>query len=410
MSSPAHYDNFMPPPVVQVWQKRALGAAVPLSVAAIVGWVFAYVRPGDNEFYRAYLLGYMWLIGLSLGSLALLMTYHTTGGSWGTVIRRPLEAAARTLWAVAIGFVPILIGIQRLYPWARPELVAGSAELQRIGASYLNLRFFVLRAVLYFVAWIALMVWLTRASDRQDRENVVLDVPLRHVSAAGLVIYALTLTFASVDWVMSLSPSWSSTIYGLLYLAGQGLIALSFAVIVLAGLVRYEPMNHIVQPDQFHDHGKLMLAFTMLWGWFTLSQWLIIWAGNLPDEISWYLARSSPGWHAYAWFVVLGQFFVPFFILLSRGFKIDSRKLQKLAIYIIFIRYCDLFWYIMPSFDNRRNHWGYSWQYAVVPAAMLCWWLALFFRNLSQRPLLAVRDDHVKILVEESHEYEHERA
>jgi hypothetical protein len=148
----------------------------------------------------------------------------------------------------------------------------------------------------------------------------------------------------------------------------------------------------------------------MLWGWFTLSQWLIVWAGNLPDEISWYLARSSPGWHAYAWFMVLGQFFIPFFILLSRDFKSDFRKLQKLAIYIIFIRYCDLFWYIMPSFENRRNHWGYSWQYAVVPAAMLCWWLALFFRNLNQRPLLAVRDDHVKILVEESHEYEHERA
>jgi hypothetical protein len=410
MSSSAQYDNFMPPPEVAVWQKRAVSAAVPLSIAAVVGWVLAYVRPGDDEFYRAYLLGYMWVIGLSLGSLALLMTYHTTGGAWGTVIRRQLEAASRTLWVVAIGFVPILLGVRRLYPWARPELVAGSAELRRIGASYLNVRFFLLRAVLYFIAWIALMVWLTRASDRQDRENVVLDVPLRHVSGAGLVIYALTLTFASVDWVMSLSPPWSSTIYGLLYLAGQGLIALSFAVAVLAALARRAPMNRIVQADQFLDHGKLMLAFTMLWGWFTLSQWLIVWAGNLPDEISWYLARSSPGWHAYAWFMVLGQFFVPFFILLSRDFKSDFRKLQKLAVYIIFIRYCDLFWYIMPSFENRRNHWGYSWQYAVVPAAMLCWWLALFFRNLNKRPLLAVRDDHVKILVEESHEYEHERA
>jgi hypothetical protein len=209
---------------------------------------------------------------------------------------------------------------------------------------------------------------------------------------------------------MSLSPLWSSTIYALLYMAGHGLIALSFAVIVLAALARHEPMRHIAKPDQVLDHGKLLLAFTMLWGWFTLSQWLIIWAGNLPDEISWYLDRSSPGWHAYAWFMVLGQFFIPFFILLSRGFKKDMRKLAKLGIYIIFIRYCDLFWYIVPNFENRKNHFGYSWQYAVVPAAMLCWWLALFFRNLSQRPLLAVHDDHVKIMLEKGHEYERERA
>jgi hypothetical protein len=410
MSSPAQHDNFLPPAAVQAWQKRAAGVAVPLTVAALVGWVLAYIQPGNDEFYRAYLLGYMWLLGLSLGSLALLMLYHTTGGDWGTVIRRPLEAAARNLWALAVGFIPILLGVHRLYPWAKPEVVAHSTDLQRIGPVYLNVPHFVFRAVLYFVAWIALMMWLTRASDRQDRESVVLDAPLRRVGAAGLVVYALTLTFASVDWVMSLSPLWSSTIYALLYMAGQGMIALCLAVAVLAALMRYEPMRHIAKPGQFLDHGNLLLAFTMLWGWFTLSQWLIIWAGNLPDEISWYLDRSSPGWHGYATFIVLAQFFIPFFILLSRGFKADYRQLRKLALYVIFIRYCDLFWYIMPNFANRRNHFGYSWQYVAVPAAMLCWWLVLYFRNLSKRPLLAVHDDHVKIMLEEGHEYERERA
>jgi hypothetical protein len=411
MSSPAQTGNFMPPSVVQAWQNRALTCAVPLTVAALAGWALAWLR-GDNEFYRAYLLGYMWVLGLSLGSLALLMVYHTTGGAWGTVLRRPLEAAMRTIWVVAIGFVPILLGLHRLYPWARPEEVARRPELQRLASLYLTPRLFTLRAVLYFIAWIALAVWMARASARQDRENVVLDKPLRAVGGAGLVVYALTLTFATVDWVMSLSAPWSSTIYGLLYMVGQGMIALSLAVVVLAGLVRRPPMQGLVQADQFLDHGKLLLTFTMLWGWFTLSQWLIIWAGNLPDEISWYLDRSSPGWHAFSWCVVLGQFFVPFFLLLSRDFKKDPRKLQKLALYIILVRYWDLFWYIVPGFENRKQHWGYSWQYAVAPLAMLCWWLVLYFHNLGHRPLLAVQDDHVKLILEEAagDAYEHERA
>jgi hypothetical protein len=311
---------------------------------------------------------------------------------------------------VAIAFLPILSGVHRLYPWSRPEVVARSAELQRLGAYYLNLNSFVGRAVLYFIVWIALSVWLTRASDRQDREPAVLDAPLRRVSGAGLVLYVLTLTFATVDWVMSLTPPWSSTIYGLLFLAGHGLIALSLAVAVLAALVRYEPMKGIVKTDQFLDHGKLLLAFTMLWGWFTLSQWLIIWAGNLPDEISWYLDRSRPVWHALAWLVVLGQFFVPFFILLSRSFKSDARKLQKLALYIIFIRYWDLYWYIMPAFENRGQLWSRAWIYAAVPLALLSGWLALFFYNLRRRPLLAVYDEHVELVLGKGHEFQPERA
>jgi hypothetical protein len=410
MSSPAQHSNLMPPPVVKVWRGRAVMIAIPFTVVAVIGWVLTMVRANYDEFYRAYLLGYMWVIGLSLGPLALLMVYHTTGGAWGTVIRRPLEAASRTLWAVAIGFIPIVIGIHRLYPWAKPELVAKSADLQRVAHQYMNPRLFVFRALLYFIMWIALATWLARASDRQDREPAVLDAPLRHVSGAGLVVYALSLTFAAVDWTMSLSPPWTSSIYGLLYMAGHGLIALSLAVVVLAALVRYEPMRGVVKPDQFLDHGKLLLAFTMLWGWFTLSQWLIIWAGNLPDEISWYLDRTRGGWREFAWFMVIGQFFVPFFILLSRGFKSNSQKLQKLALYIIFIRYWDLFWYIVPNFENRKGHWGYSWQYAVVPIAMLSWWVALFLYYLGRRPLLAIYDDHVTIILGEGHEFEHERA
>jgi hypothetical protein len=404
MSAKIQSADFMPPPVVKEWQKRAITAAIPLTIAAAAGWAITLLHPGDNVFYRAYLLGYMWVLGLALGSLALLMLYHTTGGAWGTVIRRQLEAATQTLWALAIGFVPLLIGIHRLYPWAQDQWLANHTDVQPTATHYLNVPFFLLRAVIYFVAWIALAAWLNKVSNRQDRESGNWDKPLRHVSGVGLLIYALTVTFATVDWLMSLSAPWVSSIYGFLILAGQALISLSFAVIILAGLTKYAPMKDVVKPDQVLDHGKLLLAFTMLWGWFTLSQWLIIWAGNLPDEISWYLDRFSPGWHAFAWFIVMGQFFLPFFILLSRAFKTRSQKLEKLAIFIIFMRYWDLFWYLMPNF--HKQEWGYSWQYAVVPLAMLSGWLALYFYYLNRRPLLVLQDDHVKLVLENHHEFE----
>jgi hypothetical protein len=403
--------ELMPPAAVAAWQRRALLIAVPFTVLAVIGWILASVVPHYDQFYRSYLLGYLLCWGVSVGSLAVLMIYHTTGGEWGTVLRRILEAASRTLWAVAIGFIPILIGIHRLYPWSRAEEIAKDPHLQQtLGPQYLNLKYFIARALLYFVAWIALAIWMNRQSDRQDLEPVVLDRRLRHVGGAGLVVYAFTVTFAAIDWGMSLDLHWTSTIYGLLYFAGQGLITWSFAVIVLGALVRYRPMREIVRREAFLDNGKLLLACTMLWGWFTLSQWLIIWAGNLPEEIAWYLSRTRGGWREFAYFLVIGQFFIPFFLLLSRSLKSDGRTLGKLALWIIFMRYCDLYWFVMPNFENRKGHFHFSWQDAAVPIAMASWWVYLFLGYLRRRPLLAVYDDHVKLLLEKGHELEHERA
>jgi hypothetical protein len=409
--TPASHDNFAPPPAVAVWQRRSLLFAIPFTIAAIIGWVLTYTRPDYDQFYHSYLLGYMWCFGMALGSMAVLMIYHTTGGAWGTAIRRILEAGSRTMWVMAIAFVPILIGLHRIYPWSRPEVVAKDPDLQRLSAHYLSLRYFIFRAVLYFIAWIALSVWLNRQSERQDREHLVLDARLRAVSCSGLVVYAFTVTFAVIDWTMSIDPHWISSIYGLLFFAGHGLITWSLAVIVLAGLMRYEPMKSIIKPPQVLDNGKLLLACTMLWGWFTLSQWLIIWAGNLPDEIPWYMNRTRGGWREFAYFIVIGQFFLPFFLLLSRSLKSNVRKLAAVALWIIFMRYWDLYWLIVPNFESRKGHFYYSWQDAVVPLAMLGWWLYLFFGYLKQRPLFALQDDHFKLLLEEGpHEFQRERA
>jgi hypothetical protein len=410
MSSPAHANDYAPPAVVALWQRRALLVAVPFSLAALAGWALAYLPPGNDQFFRSYLVGFTLVLGLALGSLGLLMVYHATGGNWGTVSRRILEAGSRTLWAVALAFLPILIGVHRLYPWAQAELVANDAHLQRVGPAYLNLRLFVVRAVIYFAVWLALAWWLNRQSARLDREPVALQQPLRSVSCPGLVAYGFTMTFAAIDWTMSLNPHWTSTIWGLLYIAGQGLIALALTAIVLARLAEHEPMKRLAGSDQFHDLGKMILAATMLWGWFTLSQWLIIWAGNLPEEISFYLARTSGGWRQFNFFLVIGQFLVPFFLLLSRGLKSTPRQLAALAVWIIFMRYWDLYWFVMPSFADYQGHFHYSWQDAVVPIALLSWWLYLFFGYLRRRPLVAVYDERVSLLLNQSHELEAERA
>lgn len=312
----------------------------------------------------------------------------------------------RTLPLMVVLFIPILIGLHHLYPWSRPEVVASDPVVHRLADQWLSLRFFLLRAILYFVAWGALVWALGRVSDRQDRPpEVSFDVKLRRISGPGIVLYGFLITFAAVDWVMSLDPHWASTIFGLIFMAGQGLIALCLVVVVGSLLVNYEPLATTWKPEQFHDHGKLMMAFTMMWGWFALSQWLIIWAGNLPEEISWYLNRSRGGWNIWAIAILLVQFAIPFAALLSRQIKRDWKSLRWIALWLIVARYIDLLWFIMPNFEDRKGHFHYSWLNLVVPVGMMGLWAAYFFFNLKRRPLLALYDAHVRVLLEQGHEH-----
>lgn len=394
--------DFMAPAAVNRWQRNSAIVGALGVIGAIIGWIIE-----TDNFYRAFLLGYMWCIGLTLGSLAVLMVYHLTGGAWGTVARRILEAGTRTLPMMAVLFVVIIIGMHHLYPWARSEEVASDRELQRLAHSFLNRGFFIFRAALYFLIWGLLIYSLDKISRRQDRPPTVsFDLLLRRISGPGEVLYAFTLTFAAVDWVMSISAPWTSTIYGLLFMAGQGILTLSFVAIIGSLLMPYEPMNELWKPDRFLDQGKLLLAFVMLWGWFVLSQWIIIWSGNLPDEISWYLDRTRGGWQHWAALTVLVEFFIPFALLLSRGLKSNWRTLRWIALWLVAARYVDLYFIVMPGFENRKAHFHYGWLDFVVPVGMAGLWLTYFFRNLKSRPLLAQYDDHVTILVEEGHEHE----
>lgn len=391
--------GFMAPPVVNVWRRRALIVGIVFVVPSIIGWIF-----DTDQFYRSYLLGYMWCFELTVGSLALLMLYHLTGGAWGTVIRRVMEAAMQNIWLMLALFAPIVVGVHRLYPWSRPDEVAASEHLRFISHQYLRLALWLPRAGLYFLVFIMLVWTLMAFSRRQDREpEVPMASALRAISGPGAVVYLFITLFLYTDWLMSLTPEWFSMIYGLIFNAGHGLAAISFAVVIAGMLVRYQPMKSVMQPDQFLDQGKIMLTFVMMWGWWSYAQWIIFWSGNKPDEISWYLARTRGGWQWYGLAEIIIYFCIPFALLLSRSFKSDPNKLAKLALLTLFARYMDDFWFIGPAFPNRAGHFHYSWLDAVVPICLGAFWLALFFRHLQARPLLALQDPHVDLVLEQAY-------
>jgi hypothetical protein len=348
-----------------------------------------------DQFLRSWLIGFLFCLGLTLGSLALLMLQHLSGGQWGLVSRRVFEAATRTLPIVALFFIPILIGLPKIFEWARPE--AAENVVIHAKAGYLNVPFFIVRAVVYFTFWLVCVFLLNRWSAEQDQGRATTpadSVRFRKVSAPGLLFLVITVTFASVDWVMSLDPEWFSTIFGLLTISGWGLTALALTVVVLATIDGSEAVAGVLKPRHFHDLGKLLLAFTMLWAYLSFSQYLIIWAGNLPEEIPWYVRRTTGSWGAVAIALVVGHFMLPFCLLLSQDLKKRSSLLAKVAIFIIIMRLVDLIWLVAPEFS--QGAFPFHWMDVVVPAGLLGVWLFLFARNLRSRALLPVNDPYFR--------------
>jgi len=399
--------DLSPPAVVKTISRRSLVIGAVFGVIAVAG---AFVIPdGREQFYRAYLLGFMAWLGLALGSMAILMIRHLTGGGWGTVIRRILGAAMRTLPLLALLFVPVLFAVPHLYPWAMPlESVRDEHIRERLAKnplitqSYLNFRGFLFRAILYFAIWNLLSFLLSKWSKQTDHPDAPNNAQrFKAVSGPGLILYGFTISFAAIDWVMSLDPSWISTIFGLLILIGEVLSAMCFAVVVERILFNYKPMSELLRPDFVHDHGKWMLTFIMVWAYFSFSQWLIIWAGNLPSEITFYLKRLSGGWGSIGLALALFHFCVPFAILLSRPFKRDIRKLVWLAVWLMLMRYLDLFWIIEPNFSKTLR---VTWADVVVPIAIGGLWLAYFFYNLSKLPLVPAYDPDANEVLEPAHE------
>ncbi len=389
--------DLMAPAIAKLIQQRSLMIGV---LFAIISIIFAVISP--DQFYRSYLLGYMAWLGLTLGCMSFLMIQHLTGGAWGIVMRRQLEAATRTLPLLALLFIPLIIGMRHLYVWTNAEVMGRDEHLKDLTHSYLTPAGFIIRAVIYFAIWIYLSYRLNKLSAEQDNPPTrTLSPRFRTIAAPGLLLYALTMSFAIIDWVMSLTPPWISTIYAMIYLVGQCLAAICFVVVVERIFVSYKPMSEYLRPKEVHDHGKFMLTFIMLWAYFSFSQLLIIWAGNLPDEITFYTRRFNHGWEYLALFLLLGHFAVPFALLLSRPLKRDPRRLVWIAVWLMFMRYVDLYWFIEPNFHQAFY---YHFLDLIVPVAIGGLWLAEFFRNVRQRPLLPLHDPHAVELLELVHD------
>ncbi len=400
-AAPVKLIDLTPPPVVKTIAQRSLIVGVVFGIIAVI---LAFVRP--QEFFRAYLLGFMCWLGVALGSMAILMIRHLTGGGWGMVIRRILGAAMRTVPLLALLFIPVILGIHKLYIWAQPlDQVADKhlrEHLEDITKTYLTTNGFILRAIFYFAIWNLLSYLLSHWSKQTDRAGAPDNTQrFKAVAGPGLILYAFTISFAAIDWVMSLDPSWISTIFGLVILIGEVLTAMCFAVVVERILFNYKPMSEMLKPDFVHDHGKWMLTFIMVWAYFNYSQWLIIWAGNLPSEITYYLRRLNGGWGYVGLFIVIFHFAIPFGTLLSRPFKRNIRKLVWLAVWLMLMRYVDLFWIIEPNFSKTFN---VTVADIVVPIAIGGFWLAYFFRNLGALPLLPAYDPSaIEVLAPEHH-------
>jgi hypothetical protein len=320
------------------------------------------------------------------------------------VIRRILEAGMMTLPLMCVLFLPILLNLPKVYFWARPELLNDpktDPKLVDIAHSYLNFNGILIRYILYFALWIGMAYFLNRWSTEQDTVAGQSTLRFRALSSIGLVIYSLTISFAVIDWVMSLQARWISTIYGLIFVAGQALAALCFCVVIETFLGKRKPTCGYLTNTQVHDHGKLILAFVMLWTYFNFSQWLIIWAGNLPEEIPWYVRRMNYGWGEVGFFLALFGFAVPFALLLSRQLKRNPGTLVRLALWILVIRMIDIYWHVEPAFYLSFH---LSWLHFTIIGGIGGLWVAYFFHNLRSRPLLALNAPQTLRLLESSHE------
>ena len=369
------------------------------AISLLICVVFALWNP--TQFFRSYLFAYVFWLAIPMGCMAILMLHHLTGGWWGYPIRRLLEAGTRTFVWMAALFVPVLLGLSRLYKWAQPAEVAADPMLQ-YKRPYLNAPFFTLRVLIYFAIWIGLARILNKWSSEQDRTgDTRMATRLEAMSGPGLILWGLAATYSSIDWVMSLEAHWFSTMYGMIVMVVAALTAMSFVIFVLRQLSGQEPISSAVTASQFNDLGNLMLAFVMLWAYLSFSQFLIIWAGNIKDEIPWYISRAFGGWGVIAVILIVLHFALPFLLLLQRSVKRRLRMLSLVAGMLIVLSLVDVYWLVAPAYETSGPRVAVQDIFAVVGIGGL--WLAAFFSELKKWPLLPQHDPRFEGVLEHEH-------
>jgi len=408
------------PEFVNGWQSRALIAGLACAAVA-VGLGFADGRGFDvDHVLRAWLLGLMLTFGFAVGGLALLMVQYVTGGKWGLLLRRPLEAMSRTLPLVFAYWVVVAFSLKKLYLWAAVTDVSAALksgwinEVQAHAIEFkrpmLNPITFTWVSVLCFAIW-AFYAWRLNTLGLQRDAASTDTTPrwikkLENISGPGIVVYAITMTAAVIYWVMSLDPTWYSSVYGLLFLVGQAYGVLALSIIVVVSLSKAEPFKTILRQTEQHDLGKLTFAFVMLNIYLAFGQFLIIWSGNLPEEIPWYLDRIRGHWGVIITLDFIFHWLIPFTMLLSRDLKRNKKRLVRVCQWMVFARAFDLFWLIEPNFKDAARNLHFSWgilEYAAVPVAMVAFWVAYFCTQLKTRPLVQTNDPHLAEILEPEH-------
>jgi hypothetical protein len=424
--SHSHHSKTLPdqlgaPSFVAAWRSRALIVGAIFSVIAIIlGFLSG---DGWNHFLRAWLVGLMLTFGFAVGGMALLMVQYLSGGKWGLLVRRPLEAMSRTLPLTFLYFLPVAIfGVtfKKLYLWAQfPDPLAAAkqhlitneqAHAIFFKRSILNPASFWATSIFCFAVWWGYQHLLNKWSLKRDADTAP-NVPywqtkFENISGLGVVVYAILLTACAILWVMSLDPTWYSTVYGLQFLVGQGYQVLALVVLTLIGLSKAEPMKTVFRITEQHDLGKLCFAFTMLNMYLAFSAFLIIWSGNSPEEIPWYLDRIRGNWGVVATLDVVFHWLIPFSLLLSRDLKRIKGRLVVVCCIMIFARAWDLWWLVEPNFPDARRNLHLSvgiLEYAAVPVALVAFWLAYYFTQLTKRPLVATNDPHLAEILEPEH-------
>ncbi|HKF20328.1 MAG TPA: hypothetical protein VKE93_02100 [Candidatus Angelobacter sp.] len=406
--------DYAPPAVIGRMRMPALTVGI---LAAVLALALAASLHRWPLFLQSWLVAFLFWLGLTLGSLVLLMLQYVSGGNWGRVGRRFWEAASGNLPLMFAAWLPIAFGVKVLYSsWALPfDQAVAKLGWEKVHY-YLNPGFFWFRGVFYFLGWWLLYARLMRWSKREEagQTTPAQFVSIQNLSGFGIVFYAATITFASIDWAMSLYPEWWSTVWGMLFMVGEVLTAFCFTIWLLVKLAPIEPLSRMFKIDYLHDFGKLMFAFVVLWAYLSFSQWLIIWSGNMLSEIRWYLMRLNGGWQYFGTALIFVHFVFPFALLLSRSLKRHGRRIVLVAALILFMRLIDLFWLTAPNFYSGFKDQaeaaglkGFGWpdaaMYILCPIALGGIWLFLFFLRLEKRSLMPVNDPHFVEMLEAKH-------
>jgi len=415
------------PAFVDAWKTRAtIVALVFAGIAVVLGFLGqAEDGLGWEHLLRGWLLGFVLTFGWAVGGLALLMVQYCSGGKWGLLLRRPLEAMSRTLPLIFVYWLVVVIWMKKLYLWAQvdganPSDVAAALksgfinEVQAHCITFkrpmLNPEMFVLVGVFCFAVWAFYMWRLNRLGLERDKDSPA-NTPywikkFENISGPGIVVYAVTMSAAVIYWVMSLDPTWYSSVYGLLFLVGQGYSVLALSIIVSISLSKAEPFKTILRQTEQHDLGKFTFAFVMLNIYLAFSQFLIIWSGNLPEEIPWYLDRIRGHWGIIVTLDFIFHWLIPFTLLLSRDIKRNKKRLVRVCQWMVFAKAFDLFWLIEPNFKDAARNLHFSWgilEYVAVPVAMVAFWVAFYCTRLKTRPLVQTNDPHLAEILEPEH-------